>query len=134
ISSHADGRHHLFDSVGRACLIVVADANEHTGGMADVQGESDQRAMNLGKEYTDQDGDGMDDSDVVDAERKPAAIEHQPLAEELHQAWEDGFTAAEEGKPQTDCPVMAGALCIEWVKGWKAWHTEHGETRDDDID
>lgn len=125
ISSHSEGRHHLFDSVGRACLIVVADADEHTGGMDDVQGESDQRAMDLGKEYTDQDGDGMDD-DIVDAEVR--VIEHQPLQEELDKAWDDGYDAAEQGKPQTDCPIMAGALCIEWVKGWKAYHA------DNDID
>ncbi len=121
ISSHSEGRHHLFDSVGRACLIVVADADEHTGGMDDVQGETDQRAMDLGKEYTDQDGDGMDDN-VVDVETK--VIEHQPLQEELDKAWDEGYAAAEEGKPQTDCPIMAGPLCIEWIKGWKAWHEE----------
>ncbi|WP_237173006.1 cell division protein FtsK [Paracandidimonas lactea] len=134
INQNSEGRHHLFDSVGHACLIVVADASEHTGGMDDVQGESDQRSMDLGKEYTDQDGDGMDDdSDVVDAEFKPAAIEHQPLQSELDQAWDDGYDAAEEGKPQTDCPVMAGPLCIQWVKGWKAWHEENpGEQQDAD--
>lgn len=128
IGKNSEGRHHLFDSVGHACLIIVADAADHTGGMDDVQGESDQRSMDLGKEYTDQDGDGMDD-DVVDADFKPAAIEHQPLQEELDKAWEDGYAAAEEGKPQTDCPIMAGPLCIEWVKGWQAFHAE-GESED----
>lgn len=128
INQNSEGRHHLFDSVGHACLIVIASADDHTGGMDEVQGETDQRAMDLGKEYTDQDGDGMGDGDVVDAEFKPAAIEHQPLQAELEKAWNDGYAAAEEGKPQTDCPVMAGPLCIEWIKGWKTWHEEQDET------
>lgn len=128
ISQNSEGRHQLSDAVGHACLIIIASADAHTGGMDEVQGETDQRAMDLGKEYTDQDGDGMDD-DVVDAEFKPAAIEHQPLQEDLDRAWGDGYAAAEEGKPQTDCPIMAGPLCIEWVKGWKAFHAE-GETED----
>ncbi|WJJ93411.1 cell division protein FtsK [Neopusillimonas aromaticivorans] len=108
ISSNSSGRHHLFDSVGKACLIVIADAEETVGGMEDIKGESDQRSMDLGKEYTDQDGDGMDRSgdDIVDAEI--ISIEHQPLQVELQQAWDDGYTAAEEGKPESDCPVMAG--------------------------
>lgn len=133
IGKNSEGRHHLFDSVGHACLIIVADAADHTSGMDDVQGESDQRSMDLGKEYTDQDGDGMDDSDVVDAEFKPTAIEHQPLESELEQAWDDGYDAAEAGKPQTDCPIMAGALCIEWIKGWKAWHQENPDAEQQDT-
>lgn len=130
ISSASKGRHHLFDSVGKACLIVIADADDVVGGMDEVQGESDQRAMDLNREYTDQDGDGMerDDSDVVDAEFK--AIEHQPLQAELDEAYEDGYAAAEEGKPESDCPAMAGPLCIEWVKGWKDYHDE--QDGDDD--
>ncbi|WJJ94033.1 ribosome modulation factor [Neopusillimonas aromaticivorans] len=133
ISSNSSGRHHLFDSVGKACLIVIADAEETVGGMEDIKGESDQRSMDLGKEYTDQDGDGMDRSgdDIVDAEI--ISIEHQPLQVELQQAWDDGYTAAEEGKPESDCPVMAGPLRIEWVKGWKTWHEERG-TQSEDAD
>ncbi len=134
INQNSEGRHHLFDSVGHACLIVVADATEHTGGMDDVQGETDQRSMDLGKEYTDQDGDGMNDSDVVDAEFRPEVIEHQPLQEELDQAWDDGYAAAGEGKPQTDCPVMTGSLCIEWIKGWKSYHDETPADGDPDGD
>jgi len=133
ISSASKGRHHLFDSVGKACLIVIADADEAVGGMDEVQGESDQRAMDLGREYTDQDGDGMDgqtDDDVIDVEA--VAIEHQPLQVELQQAWDDGYAAAEEGKPESDCPVMDGPLCVEWVKGWKAWHEQHPDEDADD--
>lgn len=132
ISSNSNGRHHLFDSVGKACLIVIADAEETVGGMEDIKGESDQRSMDLGKEYTDQGGDGMNnDSDIVDAEIIP--IEHQPLQVELDEAYASGYAAAEEGKPESDCPIMAGPLCIEWVKGWKAWQEEHG-TQSEDAD
>lgn len=130
ISPNSEGRHHLFDSVGHACLIVIACAEDHTSGMDEVQGEDDQRAMDLGHEYHDNDGGGMDDN-VVDAEFKPEAIEHQPLQTELDQAWDDGYAAAENGKPESACPVMAGALCIEWIKGWKAWHEEHPQGADE---
>ncbi len=126
ISPNSEGRHHLFDSVGHACLIVIASAEDHTVGMDEVQGEDDQRAMDLGHEYHDNDGGGMDDSDVVDAEI--TAIEIQPLQAELDEAYLQGREAAADGLGQDACPVMAGALCIEWAKGWKAWHEEHDET------
>ncbi len=128
ISQASQGRHDLFDSVGRACLIVLANAEDHTGGMNEIQGEHDQRAMDLGREYTDNDGDGMPDDDVVDAEiREVPAIEQQPLQADLDQAYLDGRIAAEEGKAHADCPVMAGPLCIQWIKGWKDWHEEQRE-------
>lgn len=135
INQNSEGRHHLFDNVGRACLIVIADADATVTGIDEIQGEDDQRAMDLGREYTDQDGDGMDDHQVdedgvVDVEA--TAIEHQPLEEELKEAWDAGYDAAEAGKSQADCPVMHGRLCIEWVKGWKYWHEE--ENGDDIVD
>src|SRR5690606_7257735 len=117
ISSNSNGRHHLLDTVGKACLIVIADADDVVGGMDEIQGEHDQRAMDLNREYTDQDGDGMDDVVDVDA-TEVLPVEHQPLTEELQQAWDDGYDAAEAGKPESDCPVMDRRLCIEWVKGW----------------
>ena len=54
---------------------------------------------------------------------KPSST--SPLQEELEEAYGDGHLAVMEGKDQSDCPVMAGALCIEWIKGWKSWHEEH---------
>ena len=131
ISQASQGRHDLFDSVGRACLIVLANAEDHTGGMDDIQGEHDQRAMDLGREYTDNDGDGMPDGEVVDAEvREVPTIEHQPLQTELDQAYADGRAAAEQGLAQSDCPIMRGPLCIQWVKGWKDWHAEQDNTEE----
>lgn len=127
-SAAAPSLHELYDAQGKAVLVVVAGAADHTAGMDEVKGQSDQRGLDLGGEYTAEDGDGMNgpqDGDIVDAEFRPAgAIEHQPLQEELDAAEEAGYLAASEGKPQSDCPVMAGALCIAWVKGWKAWHEE----------
>ncbi|MBP6018764.1 MAG: cell division protein FtsK [Burkholderiaceae bacterium] len=131
INQNSEGRHHLFDNVGRACLIIIADAENAVSGIDEVQGEHDQRAMDLGKEYTDQDGDGMGD-DIVDTEVR--IIEHQPLQDELDRAWNDGYKAAEEGKTQTDCPIMAGALCIEWIKGWKKFRADNFGATDDETE
>ena len=124
-SAAAPSLHELYDAQSKAVLVVVASAEDHTGGMDEVRGETDQRAMDLGTEYTSDDGDGMNGptgDGVVDG--NGLQIEHQPLQEELDAAEESGYTAASEGKPQSDCPVMAGALCIAWVKGWKQWHEE----------
>lgn len=62
------GRYDLLDSVGHRCLIVIADAESALVGIDELEGESDQRSMDFGREYTDIDGDGMDDDDVVNAE------------------------------------------------------------------
>lgn len=129
-SAAAASLHELYDAQSKAVLVVVASAEDHTGGMDEIKGESDQRAMDLGKEYTSQDGDGMDGptgGDVIDVDAKQ--IEHQPLQEELDAAEEAGYLAAEEGKPQSECPVMAGALCIAWVKGWRQWHEDNGSAQ-----
>lgn len=128
IGRGAESLHDLYDSQGKAVLIVVADSQPHTAGMGQVRGEADQRAMNLGKEYTDLDGDGMDgQSNVVDAEFRelpsPAAPAG-PTDAQLEQARVDGYNAAAQGQPESDCPVMDGQLCIQWVKGWKQWHEE----------
>lgn len=126
--------HELAEAQGQAVLLVLSGGEgQYTGGMDEVRGESDQRAFEMGREYTDGDGDGMPDADapadddVVDVDAKTVAIEHQPLKEELDASYEEGYKAASEGKPESDCPVMAGPLCIEWVKGWKDWHDEHPE-------
>ncbi|CAB3660020.1 hypothetical protein LMG26696_03321 [Achromobacter pulmonis] len=129
IGRGAESLHDLYDSQGKAVLIVVADSQPHTGGMDQVRGEADQRAMNLGKEYTDEDGDGMDDdrSNIVDAEFRelpPPAAPSGPTDGQLEQARVDGYNAAAQGQPESDCPVMDGQLCIQWVKGWKQWHEE----------
>lgn len=126
--ANAPSLHELYEASGKAVLVVVASADDHTGGMDEVEGEVDQRGLDLGKEYTDNDGDGMDGNagaEVVDGEIRE--IEHQPLQEELDAAEKAGYDAAAEGKEQSECPVMAGALCIAWVKGWKRWHEEQAE-------
>ncbi|SFB68922.1 Ftsk gamma domain-containing protein [Cupriavidus sp. OV038] len=136
----APGLLELATAQGQAVLLVVSGNPEtFTGGMDEVRGEADQRGLDLGREYADDDGAGMppatDGDDVVDAEFKVLGIDHQPLQDELNAAFEAGATAAAEGKPESACPVMAGPLCIEWVKGWKAWREdEHPEVIDELYD
>ncbi|BDD93503.1 hypothetical protein PanNE5_29430 [Pandoraea sp. NE5] len=124
--------HDLAEAQGQAVLLVLSGNHESfTSGMDEVSGEADQRSFDMGREYTDADGDGMDD-DIVDAEIK--TIEHQPLQEELDAALEAGYSAAQAGEPESACPVQSGALCIAWVKGWKAWHDEQADGADDLYD
>lgn len=124
-SAAAPNLHELYDASGKAVLVVVANPDEHTGGMDDVRGESDQRGLDLGKEYTDGDGDGMGD-DVVDVDAcKLPQLGDGPTQAQIDEQFEAGRRAAEEGVPESECPVMRGELCIAWVKGWKSWHEEH---------
>ncbi|AOK61962.1 cell division protein FtsK [Burkholderia ubonensis] len=135
-SSAAPNLHALYDAQSKAVLLVVADAAAHTDGMDEVRGESDQRGLNLGREYTDEDGDGMDDSpdgDVVDAEfREVPKLGDGPTQTQLDEHYEAGRRAAAEGKPESECPIMGGELCIAWVKGWKSWHEEQAAEGDED--
>lgn len=126
-SAAAPNLHELYDASGKAVLVVVANPDEHTGGMDDVRGESDQRGFDLGREYTDDDGDGMDGpGDIVDIDaREVPQLGDGPLQSEIDEQFAAGRRAAEEGKPESECPVMGGELCIAWVKGWKSWHEEH---------
>ncbi|WP_114153851.1 cell division protein FtsK [Chromobacterium haemolyticum] len=111
INSAAAGRHDLFDSEGKACLIVVADAGENLAGMDEVVGEPDQRAMDLGHEYHENDGGGMGDifgGNVVDAEfvadapQLPAPGDETPTEEQLDKAFDDGYDAALAGGEQAE--------------------------------
>lgn len=133
IGRGAESLHDLYDSQGKAVLIVVADAQPHSGGMDQVRGETDQRAMNLGQEYTDEDGDGMDgaDSNIVDAKFRELPAPPGPTETELAKARNDGYDAAAGGEPESACPLMDGQLCIEWIKGWKQWHEDHGRAAGD---
>jgi len=81
----------------------------------------DFRAMDLGHEYHDNDGGGMDDN-VIDADRGLPAPEDVVTSQQLEEAFEEGYQAAADGQPESACPVMAGKLCIQWVKGWKRYH------------
>lgn len=124
----------LYGATSKQVLLVVADPREHTGGMDGVRGEDDQRGLNLGEEHREDDGGGMDDAagaddaaagdgQVVDAEfRELPAIGNDPTQEQLADYREQGRKAAAAGQPQSDCPLVDGALCIAWVEGWKAHH------------
>ncbi|MDI3304889.1 MAG: DNA translocase FtsK [Burkholderia multivorans] len=137
-SSAAPNLHDLYDAQGKAVLLVVANAAAHTGGMDEVRGESDQRGLDLGREYTDDDGDGMDarhadGDDVVDAEfREVPKLGDGPTQAQIEEQRQAGRQAAAEGKPESECPVMAGELCIAWVKGWKEWHEEQAASGNED--
>lgn len=120
-SPAAPSLHELYEAQGKAVLVIVAAAADHTSGMNEVHGEADQRAMDLGHEYNDNDGGGMDDGDVIDVAALPSP-DDVITQSDLDEAWEDGYQAAADDKPESACPVMKGPLCIAWVKGWKAWH------------
>lgn len=122
--------HELYEVAGKSVLVVVANAADHTGGMNDVTGEDDQRAMDLGHEYHDNDGGGMDGGDgegeVIEGEvlGLPSPDQVKPSDEEMQQAFEDGYNAASEGKQKTDCPIIRSELVVEWLRGWQAWNDQ----------
>lgn len=120
----------------KTVLVVVGGSEEYTQGMDEVQGENDQRAMDLGHEYHDNDGGGMDGASDVDHDTGeiiglPSPDQVKPTDVELKKAFDDGYQTASEGKPQSDCPIIRSELVIEWVKGWKAWHEENAETAEE---
>lgn len=131
-SQHAPNLHEMFDAAGKAILLVVANPTDHTGGMDEIKGESDQRAMDLGKEYDPNgDGEGMDEGNVVDAEFTEAPqLGHEPSADEQDEQFEAGYQAAADGQPEANCPIMHGKLCINWVKGHKQWHANQAAEGD----
>lgn len=138
-SGAAPNLHELYDVAGKAVLVVVANAADHTGGMEEVQGEADQRGLDLGHEYHDNDGGGMEgaagEGDVIEGEvlGLPAPGDTEPTDDELTQAEEDGYQAAADGKAESECPVMSGKLCVAWVKGWKRWQELNGENQQDPL-
>jgi hypothetical protein len=61
VSRGAESLHDFYDAQGTEVLIVVSGGvAAHTAGMDEIQGEDDQRAFDLGHEYHDNDGGGMD--------------------------------------------------------------------------
>lgn len=136
-SAGAANLHELFEVAGKAVLVVVANAADHTGGMDDIKGESDQRAMDLGHEYRDNDGGGMDgtNDDVIDGEplALPSPDQVKPSDEELDAAYEDGYQAAADGKAEFDAPVIRHELVAQWMRGFKDWHEQNpADTMEDD--
>lgn len=124
LSKSCPARHDLADSEGKLCLIVVADAGQHLGGMDEVRGEADQRAMDLGHEY-DPNGDGKgmdgpaDSGDVVDSQAKVIAIGDGPLEAEKLEHYEAGRQAYREGKAKESAPMVRHELVAQWTQGWE---------------
>lgn len=124
------------DQENKTVLIVVADPAAHTQGMDEIKGEDDQRNIDLGHEYNQNDGGGMDNVSDVDPDSGeikglPSPDQVKPSDEELEKAFSDGYEAAEAGKPQSDCPIIRSELVVEWVKGWKAFHEEQSNNDKD---
>lgn len=138
--ANAANLHEMYEASGKAVLVVVANHTDYTGGMDEVSGEPDQRAMDLGHEYHDNDGGGMDDPNVVDAEfvvdapALPAPGDESVTEEQKQAAFDEGYSAAGRGEPESACPVMKGELCIAWVKGFKAWHELEGDGQPPAVD
>lgn len=128
-NSKAENLSDLYDATGSAVLVVVAGAAAHIGGMESVRGEADQRAMDLGHEYRDNDGGGMDEK-TVDGEvlGLPSPGDVPPSAEELKKAFDDGYEAAADGVDKKSCPVIRAELVAEWIKGWMEYHEDEKET------
>lgn len=128
-SSAAPSLHELYDAAGKAVLLVVADPSANTCGMDAVQGEADQRAMDLGHEYHDNDGGGMerDSGNVIEGELLglPSPEQVNPTDEELDQAYEEGYQAAADGKAESDAPVVRHELVAQWMRGFKDWHEQN---------
>ena len=127
----APNLHDLFDVAGKEVLVVVANAADYTGGLSDFEGEADQRGMDLGHEYHDNDGGGMDgqsvQGDVIDGEvlGLPSPDQVKPTDEELDQAYEDGYQSAADGKTKDDAPVIRHELVTQWLRGWSDWHEQN---------
>lgn len=121
--------HELYDVAGKAILLVVANAADHLGGINEMVGESDQRAMDLGHEYHDNDGGGMDQtpSDVIEGELLglPSPDQVKPTDEEMDGAYEDGYQAAADGKTKDDAPVIRHELVTQWLRGFGDWHEQN---------
>ena len=125
-------------SDGNDVLVVVAGAKDYTGGMNEIQGEEDQRNIDLGHEYHDNDGGGMDgvsdvDPDTGEIKGLPSPDQVKPTIEEMQKAWDDGYQAAEDGKPQSDCPIIRSELVIQWINGWKNYHEDQKTETDAEV-
>ena len=102
--------HELYEVAGKSVLVVVANAADHTGGMDGGDGEGE----------------------VIEGEvlGLPAPGDTTPTEEELQKSFEDGYQAAADGKPESDCPIIRSELVIEWIRGWKTWHEENAANDD----
>lgn len=81
VSKNAENLPELFDAVGSEVLIVCASNAVYDKDLDKVQGEDDQRSLDLGKEYTDEDGAGMDGQ----AQRQDPSPYDLPEPEQIEQ-------------------------------------------------
>ncbi|WP_291982252.1 Rmf/CrpP family protein [Candidatus Accumulibacter sp. ACC005] len=130
VSRAAESLHDFYDAQGTDVLIVVSGQASHTAGMDEIQGEEDQRALDLGHEYHDNDGGGMDryhDDGTIEGEvlGLPAPDKDAPSQKELDDAHIAGVEAGKSGKPKTDCPNVRAELVKAWMRGWMFGNEQH---------
>ena len=77
ISPANESRHELFDAVGKACLLVVADTTSHIGGMDEVKPDPDQRDLGLGGEEGEIVREYDGEPATIDAKALPAPNESE---------------------------------------------------------
>lgn len=123
----AENLHELYDVAGKAILLVVANAADHTGGMNEIVGETDQRAMDLGHEYKpNSDGEGMGQAPIEgEVLGLPSPDQVKPTDDEIDEAYEDGYQAAADGKTKDDAPVIRYELVEQWLRGFGDWHEQN---------
>jgi len=130
VSRGAESLHDFYDAQGTEVLIVVSGGvAAHTAGMDEIQGEDDQRAFDLGHEYHDNDGGGMDryrDDGAIEGEvlGLPAPGDATVTDDEIVSATADGAKAGMAGKPKSDCPKASAEIVKAWMSGWMAGSEE----------
>lgn len=116
-------RHALCDAQGLPVLIIVANPADHTGGMDEIKGESDQRAMNLGHEYNTK----AEDKGIGEAKKKAAESATDAVVKLIGQAadeqtkaehYEAGRKARRDGKAKEQAPLVSFELVAQWTQGW----------------
>lgn len=132
------GIHDIVDAQGKEVLVIVSSPDEFMKGVHDIKGEPDQRAMDLGHEYRDDDGGGMpeyqpgdtEDAEIIDGEQL-ALPDHSAIevtddeVVELGELIPPDEEKTEEPEATDDIPVIDDPEPADEV-------TEDGEELSDD--
>lgn len=104
---------------------MLTNVQQYLTRMGTIRGEGDQRALALGHEYTDEDGDGMPDLGV-DHGGNVVASGHHALPSDLDDAFNSGYQAAADGKSDSKKPSKNKD---SWLRGWNQWHTDQASDK-----
>ena len=138
-SGEADNLHELYEATGESVLVVVANPAENLSGINKIQGEADQRAMDLGHEYHVNDGGGMEGGDIIDIEplalpapdaEDEAEDTNSPYYSERDADYWNGYEAgkvaesgeAPEAPEDTKFPEV-------WIEGWHEGYRDYGQNQ-----